>query len=100
MRFRFPAPPDLAGQPHFFAEKTDGRFAMSGKSCYFALWFNSNNDSNMKKYVCTVCGYVYDPAVGDPDSGIEPGTAFEDIPADWVCPLCGVGKDDFEVSEE
>ena len=56
--------------------------------------------TNMKKYVCTVCGYVYDPAVGDPDSGIEPGTAFEDIPADWVCPLCGVGKDDFEVSEE
>ena len=54
----------------------------------------------MKKYVCTVCGYVYDPAVGDPDSGIKPGTAFEDIPADWVCPLCGVGKDDFEVSEE
>ena len=40
----------------------------------------------MKKYVCTVCGYVYDPAEGDPDSGIAPGTAFEDIPDDWVCP--------------
>ena len=49
----------------------------------------------MKKYVCDVCGYVYDPAVGDPDSGIAPGTAFEDLPADWVCPLCGVGKDQF-----
>ena len=55
--------------------------------------FNSYND--MKKYVCNICGYIYDPAVGDPDSGIAPGTAFEDIPADWVCPVCGVGKDDF-----
>ena len=53
----------------------------------------------MKKYVCDVCGYVYDPAVGDPDNGIAPGTAFEDLPADWVCPLCGVGKDDFSVAE-
>jgi rubredoxin len=52
----------------------------------------------MKKYVCDVCGYVYDPEVGDPDSGIAPGTAFADIPEDWVCPECGVGKDDF--SEE
>lgn len=51
----------------------------------------------MKKYVCTVCGYVYDPEVGDPDGGVAPGTAFEDIPEDWVCPLCGVGKDDFEL---
>ena len=50
----------------------------------------------MKKYVCVICGYVYDPAVGDEDSGIAPGTAFEDLPADWVCPLCGVGKEDFE----
>lgn len=53
----------------------------------------------MKKYVCIVCGYVYDPAVGDEDSGIAPGTAFEDLPADWVCPLCGVGKDDFKPEE-
>ena len=50
----------------------------------------------MKKYVCTACGYVYDPAVGDPDSGIQPGTSFEDIPEDCGCPLCGVGKDMFE----
>ena len=47
----------------------------------------------MKKYVCDVCGWVYDPEVGDPEGGIAPGTAFEDIPDDWVCPLCGVGKD-------
>ncbi len=49
----------------------------------------------MKKYVCDVCGYVYDPEQGDPDSGIAAGTSFEDIPADWVCPVCGVGKDSF-----
>ena len=49
----------------------------------------------MKKYVCEVCGYVYDPEVGDPDNGIEPGTSFEDLPEDWVCPLCSVGKDQF-----
>lgn len=50
----------------------------------------------MKKYVCTVCGYVYDEAVGMPDEGIAPGTKWEDIPDDWVCPMCGVGKDMFE----
>ena len=50
----------------------------------------------MDKYVCTVCGWVYDPAVGDPDNGIAPGTAFEDLSDDVVCPLCGVGKDQFE----
>lgn len=50
----------------------------------------------MDKYVCTVCGYVYDPAKGDPENGIAAGTAFEDIPDDWVCPICGAGKDAFE----
>ena len=49
----------------------------------------------MKKYVCDVCGYEYDPEVGDPENGIAAGTAFEDLPDDWVCPLCGVGKDEF-----
>lgn len=49
----------------------------------------------MKKYVCEPCGYEYDPAIGDPDNGIEPGTAFEDLPEDWVCPICGLGKDVF-----
>ncbi|HJA83065.1 MAG TPA: rubredoxin [Candidatus Bacteroides intestinavium] len=53
----------------------------------------------MEKYVCTVCGYVYDPALGDPENGITPGTAFNDLPDDWVCPLCGVGKEDFEANE-
>jgi rubredoxin len=50
----------------------------------------------MKKYVCTVCGYVYDEAVGDVENGIEAGTAWEDVPEDYLCPLCGVGKDQFE----
>ena len=54
----------------------------------------------MKKYECTACGHIYDPAVGDPDSGIKPGTAFEDLPDVWVCPVCGVGKDEFEPVEE
>lgn len=50
----------------------------------------------MEKYVCKVCGYIYDPEKGDPDSGIKPGTPFEELPDDWVCPVCGVGKDEFE----
>lgn len=50
----------------------------------------------MKKFVCTVCGYIYDPEVGDPDSGIAPGTPFDDLPEDWVCPVCGADKSMFE----
>jgi len=53
----------------------------------------------MEKWMCTVCGYVYDPEVGDPDNDIAPGTPFEQLPEDWVCPLCGVGKDMFEKQE-
>jgi rubredoxin len=49
----------------------------------------------MKKYVCDVCGYIYDPAVGDPDGSVKPGTAFEKIPDDWVCPMCGASKENF-----
>lgn len=56
---------------------------------------NNKNKINMEKYICDVCGWEYDPTVGDPENGIEPGTAFEDLPEDWVCPLCGVGKDQF-----
>ena len=50
----------------------------------------------MDEYVCTICGYVYDPANGDPDSGIEAGTSFDDLPDDWTCPICGASKDQFE----
>lgn len=54
----------------------------------------------MKKYICPPCGYVYDPVEGDPDGGIAPGTRFEDIPEDWICPVCGVAKSAFEPYEE
>lgn len=50
----------------------------------------------MDKYRCTVCGYIYDPQIGDPDNGIKPQTSFNDLPQTWVCPECGVGKDMFE----
>lgn len=53
----------------------------------------------MKKYVCTVCGYIYDEKTGCPDQGIAPGTKWEDVPDDFVCPECGVGKDLFEPAE-
>ncbi len=50
----------------------------------------------MDKYECLVCGYVYDPEVGDPESSVDLGTSFEDLPEDWVCPVCGAAKDQFE----
>ena len=50
----------------------------------------------MKKYECTVGGYVYDPEQGDPENGVKPKTDFKDLPADWVCPVCGAGKDEFQ----
>ncbi len=48
------------------------------------------------EWICTICQYHYDPTAGDPENGIEPGTQFEDLPDDWVCPICGAGKDMFE----
>jgi len=56
--------------------------------------------SKPKKYQCVVCGHVYDPAVGDPESGIKAGTLFEDIPDDWICPECGAMKADFQLMDE
>jgi rubredoxin len=50
----------------------------------------------MKRYRCTICAHIYDPAEGDPDTGVAPGTAFESLPADWSCPECGASKADFE----
>jgi rubredoxin len=55
-----------------------------------------DKESDMAKYECLVCGYIYDPAKGDADGGVAPGTAFEDLPDDWVCPECGAAKDMFE----
>ncbi len=54
---------------------------------------------NMKKYICEVCGWIYDEATGWPDDGIEAGTKWEDIPDDWMCPDCGVTKEDFVMTE-
>ena len=51
------------------------------------------------KYVCDICGYVYDPELGEPDNGVAPGTPWEEVPEDWTCPLCGVGKDQFSEEE-
>lgn len=51
----------------------------------------------MQKYICEVCGWIYDPEIGDADGGIDPGTPFEEIPNDWQCPVCGAKKEDFEV---
>ena len=51
------------------------------------------------KYVCDICGYVYDPELGDPENGVAPGTPWEEVPEDWTCPLCGVGKDQFSEEE-
>ncbi|MGY3756776.1 rubredoxin [Helcococcus kunzii] len=50
----------------------------------------------MTKYECVACGYIYDPEIGDPENGIEPGTLFEDLPNDWVCPICGLDKGEFQ----
>ncbi len=53
----------------------------------------------MTKYVCDVCGWIYDPEIGDPDNGVPPGVAFDDLPEEWVCPECGAGKEDFSPQE-
>jgi len=53
----------------------------------------------MEKYRCSLCGYIYNPSDGDPDNGVQPGTSFADVPADWTCPLCGAAKDQFVVQQ-
>lgn len=54
----------------------------------------------MESSICLLCGYIYDPAVGDEDNDIAPGTSFEELPAEWVCPLCGAEKDQFEITDK
>ena len=56
-------------------------------------------DTNRKRYICDVCGYIYDEAAGDPDNGVAAGTVWADVPDTWVCPLCGVGKDQFSETD-
>jgi len=66
------------------------------QSRFREFWIPDLNIEFMQKYKCTICGFVYDPEEGDPDGGIAPGTAFADIPENWICPVCGVRKSDFE----
>jgi rubredoxin len=61
---------------------------------------HTTREELMQKWVCTVCGYVYDPAKGDPENGVAAGTPFDKLPADWVCPVCGASKEDFEKSSD
>ncbi|TLD42231.1 MAG: Rubredoxin [Candidatus Jettenia ecosi] len=60
------------------------------------LLLNIEEKKYMSKWECRVCGYVYDPEKGDPDNGVKPGTSFEDLPDDWICPSCGAGRDMFD----
>lgn len=78
------------------AGKTDNKINPNTGSDLPGQAGSSKKSIIMNKYVCNVCGYVYDPEKGDPDSGIAPGTPFEAIPDTWVCPLCGVDKSNFE----
>jgi rubredoxin len=66
---------------------------------YIKTITEKKEEGKMKKYKCTVCGYIYDPDKGDTDGGIAPGTPFEDLPDDWTCPVCGASKDQFEPEE-
>lgn len=68
-------------------------------SGYYFIDYILKGEYIMDRYVCEPCGYVYDPAEGDPDNGVEPGTPFENLPEDWVCPVCGATQDMF-VKEE
>ncbi|MFH2122264.1 MAG: rubredoxin [Pseudomonadota bacterium] len=76
----------LAGPGSVHAENAQGRVASEQ---------SSGSTSGMKKYRCNICGYVYDPEVGEPAAGIAPGTPFEDVPESYECPVCGATKDDF-----
>jgi rubredoxin len=76
-------------------QTVSGTIRKPAEEAFCEIFIPLKGDCTMDKYVCDVCGYEYDPAVGDPDNGIAPGTAFEDLPEDWVCPLCSVGKDEF-----
>ena len=80
-----------------YYHKVKGGLSPKTAPTYIAKNIDKNKEEEkMDKYVCTVCGWIYDPEKGDPDGNIKPGTKFEDIPDDWVCPVCGAAKSDFE----
>jgi rubredoxin len=69
---------------------------MYGQFNYHRRKSDKEEIKKMEKYRCTICGYIYDPAIGDPENKVSPGTGFNDLPDDWVCPVCGAPKDQFE----
>lgn len=84
------------GEPLTYAYYHEIKKGKAPKTAPTYIKENKKEVKKMDKYRCKACGYIYDPEKGDPDGGIAPGTPFEDIPDDWVCPVCGVGKDMFE----
>jgi len=84
----------------FYRDMKQGRTPKTAATYHEVKSETKKGDQEMKKYRCLMCGYIYDPKAGDPDSGIEAGTAFENLPDDWTCPECGVGKDEFEPADE
>jgi len=79
-----------------YYHKVKGGFSPKTAPTYYRAVDNEiKEEEKMDKYVCKVCGYVYDPEKGDPDNGVQPGTKFEDLPDDWVCPVCGASKESF-----
>jgi flavin reductase (DIM6/NTAB) family NADH-FMN oxidoreductase RutF/rubredoxin len=90
---------DVKGFPMTYAYYRDVKHGRTPKSAATYIEHKpqeAQGAKNMKKYRCIMCSYIYDPAIGDPDNGVKPGTSFENLPADWVCPDCGAGKDEFE----
>ncbi|OGP85639.1 MAG: High molecular weight rubredoxin [Deltaproteobacteria bacterium RBG_16_54_11] len=111
---------ELDAETHtiFMGEVTEGQLLKDGEPMTYAYYHEvkrgttpktaptyiettqeEKKGENMKKYKCTVCGYIYDPSKGDPDGGIAPGTPFEKLPDDWTCPVCGATKDKFELEK-
>jgi flavin reductase (DIM6/NTAB) family NADH-FMN oxidoreductase RutF/rubredoxin len=93
---------DEKAYPMTYAYYRDVKHGRTPKSAatYVEVKAHSNKGAKkMKKYKCIMCGYIYDPAAGDPDNGVDAGTPFEDLPGEWVCPECGAGKDEFEPFE-
>ena len=84
----------------YYRDVKQGRTPRTATTYIEKKTISGQGAKEMKKYKCLMCGYIYDPAVGDPDNGVEANTAFENLPDDWVCPDCGVGKDEFEPAED
>jgi flavin reductase (DIM6/NTAB) family NADH-FMN oxidoreductase RutF/rubredoxin len=89
-----------AGEPMTYAYYQQVKRGTTPRTAPSYIEERKETVSKMAKYKCTVCGYIYDPEAGDPDGGIKPGTPFEKLPDDWVCPVCGASKDQFEKVKE